>query len=162
MIKKFLINRLLFYPVLWSFIWTFIFLKSPSFHLITLIKEGLYALTNTFPFSLTLETQFMLFGLVFGYVYGTISILLKARQIRGMLFFIVFFLKIMISMFFAITIGYLLYPIELILLPIILLLFRKYRKNKEKKKSENIAMVNQRNKEELLNEIREVMKEHKN
>nr|ADU03207.1 hypothetical protein pBMB0558_00725 [Bacillus thuringiensis serovar chinensis CT-43] len=78
-----------------------------------------------------MSTYFILFGFIFGYIYSTISTLVKAREFRGILFVCVLSTK---TLFAIITIpfGIIMFFVECMSLIIImtsLFLFRnmKYR-----------------------------------
>jgi hypothetical protein len=156
--KNFFVRRLLIYPAIFGIVWTFLFVKYPEFIFVKLVQDEL-----TYQFirlEIPMKTLFILFGMAFGYVYGTISTLVKASQFRGIIFLFIFLFKVMISMTFAISIGYILYAIELVMLPVFLVLIRKIkevRKNQRKKvKNNNLS------KEDLIIQLENLISQYKN
>lgn len=128
--KNFFLKRLVAYPVGWGIAWYFIFSRYSDSSFIGLIKEQMDYMMDILPFSLSPSVSMILFGLGFGYVYGTGSILVRVSKLRGTLFIVMFLVKVLFSAFFAVSIGCLLYFLEILLFPIIIYGYKKLKKKK--------------------------------
>ena len=152
MLLRFFMNRLVFFPLIFTFIWSIIFMKYPDIFIIEVAKDGL----RYIPFHISETIYFVGFGYVFGYIYSTISIVIKLRTFRGILFVVLAFLKIFFSIVVTVSFGYFLLIIEIALLPVILLALKRRKIKKEELQLEKTKS----DKEELINEIKKIMKEN--
>lgn len=83
-----------------------------------------------------------------GYIYGTLSIIVKAREFRGLIMIALFVGKLIMTFTFF-KYGLILMLIELISLPFYFLIRKKYkRKNKNKQQKEMLKMLKQAMKED--------------
>lgn len=165
--EKFFLKRLVAYPIGWSLVWYMIYTKYPDFPLLELFLEGLEDFTEVLPFALSPPLDIILFGLVFGYVYGTASVVFKVRMFKGGIFFLVLIFKMMFAALFAVSVGYLLFAAEILLLPLIIFLFKKYKSGKMfkplKREKKNPYMYEKPKTEEvLIREMERIVTEYKN
>lgn len=129
MFKGGMIKRFIVYPIIFTFIWTYTFKNFPDFFLMKLTLDNIKTTwINTIHLHVSLKTYVMVFGFLFGYVYGTISLFIKVREFKGLSMFVLFFIKSFISMILTCLFGFL-YIIELCIRPFIIYLLRK-RRNK--------------------------------
>lgn len=165
--KKFFLKRLIAYPICWSIVWYMINTKYPDFPLLELFLDGLEDFTEVLPFALSPPLDIILFGLVFGYVYGTASVVFKVRMFKGGIFFLVLIFKMMFSAIFAVSIGYLLFAAEILLLPLIIFLFKTYKGGKMPKllrqeKTKPYMYEKPKTEEDLIREMERIVTEYKN
>jgi len=150
----FFFKRLVIYPLLFSGIFYILLTNYPDHQFVyTLVGEYLKQYKALLPTGFTDKFYILTFGLLFGYAWGTISSVFQLRQMKTITsILIVGYLKLTVSVIFALTIGIFIYPFEVILLPILLFLFRN-RKNKG-----NSRKI--RTKEDILREIEKLKKEY--
>ncbi len=130
--RSFFVKRLFGYPLLYAFIWYYLYQNFTDVYFVNIAVRQINSIVREFPFIYSnMSTYFILFGFIFGYIYSTISTLVKAREFRGILFVCVLSTK---TLFAIITIpfGIIMFFVECMSLIIImtsLFLFRnmKYR-----------------------------------
>lgn len=143
--KKFLVKQMLIYPTIFSVAWFQLFKRGPDFFVIDIVFDGLDGSALDFiPIDLTDTKLIVLFGFLFGHIYGTISSVVKVRGFRGIIFAVLFFIKTISSMLVVLTFGPVLYLTELVLIPLAASLMKKRRPFIMKKKT------NQKSKEEII------------
>jgi hypothetical protein len=155
-LKKFFLMRLMVYPVISCIAWSYLYSNFSDF---ILVKMADQVLLNSMPFPISNEIKILLFGYAFGYVYGTISTVIKVRKFKGILFLGLFAFKVIQSMLLAGSIGIYILALEIILLPFIIILMKKHKAKKkeklEKQKQEEYNAV----KEEVIAELKKQMME---
>ncbi|OUA30910.1 hypothetical protein BK777_00610 [Bacillus thuringiensis serovar aizawai] len=130
--RTFFVKRLFGYPLLYAFIWYYLYQNFTDLYFVNIAVRQINSIVREFPFIYSnMSTYFILFGFIFGYIYSTISTLLKAREFRGILFVCVLSTKTLFAIM-TIPFGIIFYLVECISLIIImtsLFLFRnmKYR-----------------------------------
>ncbi len=130
--RTFFVKRLFGYPLLYAFIWYYLYQNFTDLYFVNITVRQINSIVREFPFIYSnMSTYFILFGFIFGYIYSTISTLLKAREFRGILFVCVLSTKTLFAIM-TIPFGIIFYLVECISLIIImtsLFLFRnmKYR-----------------------------------
>lgn len=128
--KNFFLKRLLVYPGAFAILWYYIFENYATYSALDLIRKQITILTEIVPLAPPFDV--ILYGILFGYVYGTSSVLISVRKLRSfILIAILFFAKVVYSGILAVTIGYLIFPIEIILLPVIVLCYKAYKRKKK-------------------------------
>ena len=115
MFKKIMFSRLISYPLICAVIWTLFFLNFNDNYFTQMALEEHRLYLSSFP----VEYFPIIYGVSFGYIYGTISIVFKVRNFNGLTMFLGFFLKVFVASLFT-SVGYILLPIELILLIVFL------------------------------------------
>ncbi|WP_430510733.1 hypothetical protein [Gottfriedia solisilvae] len=155
--KSIFIKRLITYPAIFCIAWYYMYLKFPNFYFCQYIIETFNMVIKNVPNFPEVETKtiFIIFGLSFGYVYGTISTLIKVREFRGFLFFGLFFIKSLISTVAALSFGLVLYPLEILLIPIILLLVKKLKTHKREQGNSHRKIITR---EDLIKELEKFIK----
>jgi mannitol-specific phosphotransferase system IIBC component len=141
-------KRFLIYPLVFSALWYILFTKYADAGWVkeinTLFVQPYF---EAFGFDIPYLVFIVLFGYIFGYIYGTMSEFLKTRSFNGFTLVVVFFIKCMISSVGAIY-GIFAFVIELALLPFVKMLKKKYKKEKQTKKNN-----------QLLEELKQVVRE---
>ena len=151
--KKIFIWRLLIYPIISCIIWHKLYVDFEDFFLIETVKG---VVLKTIPFDFKEEINFIIFGIAFGYVYGTVSLFIKVRKFKGFIFFALFLFKVLQCIIFA-NIAIYFYLLEILLLPLILYFIKKRKKIKKIKVENKKKEENKKIKEEILFELREEM-----
>jgi hypothetical protein len=154
--KKFFQRRLIIYPAISSLCWYLIFMKYSGSSMLNLIEDEINYMIDILPFSLPPPLIILLFGLSFGYVYGTISIIVKVRQFKGTFFILIFIFKVMFSTMLAVSIGIFAYFIEIAILPILLHVLKKIKKNKH-----TPTIYKTKDKDDLIKEMEKLIVEYK-
>ncbi|PTY81020.1 hypothetical protein [Heyndrickxia sporothermodurans] len=129
-LKKIYLNSFLIYPFISCVIWTYAYSKYPDFLYMEVASD---LMTKVFPFPIDVPIKIALFGIVFGYVYGTISTVAKARSFKGILFIPFLIFKLIVTMLLAATFGILAIGLEIIILPLIILFIKKQKREKQRK-----------------------------
>ena len=154
--KKFLVKQMLIYPTIFSIAWFQLFKRGPDSIIIDIVFDGLNGSALDFiPIDFTDTQMIVLFGFLFGHIYGTISSVVKVRSFRGIIFAILFFIKTISSMLVVLTFGPVLFLTELVLLPIAASIMKKRRPIFIKKKR------NEKSKEEIIAQIEALVQEYK-
>lgn len=134
LIKGVIVKRYIVYPIIFLFVWAYAYQNFPHFFLVKLTTESIKtAWIDTFHLHISMKTCVHIFGFLFGYVYGTISLAIKVREFRGALMIVLFLIKCFASTMATCLFGFA-YFIELALCPLIFLAVRKYKKKKAIKK----------------------------
>lgn len=144
-------QRFIIYPAIWLTIFTIAFTKFSSS---TIVKEVenmfILPLFEAVGLNVSFYVFIGIFSILFGYVYGTISQVVKTRNFSGITMLAVFIIKFFLSSM-GIVFGIFAFVIELILFPFVLIAKRKYIKKKEEKKNEK-----------LMGQFREIIREEHN
>jgi len=128
LIKMFM-YRLLVYPIISSLIWLYIYTKHHDFFPVQVIEQSVL---KSMPIPLDEKWKFVLFGFAFGYLYGTIFVGIKVRKFRGLLFPLIFLAKVMTCLCLGLLAMFV-YPIEVFLLLLGIMLFKNKFFSNEKK-----------------------------
>ena len=123
--KKILLTQLIKYPLVFSLLWLIVYIKMPDNFIVSYLIN---VVSKVFPQNVDvgMNVQIVIYGFFFGFVYGIFSLLLKARDFKvGLLFIIVFVVKSYFAMLYALTYGVLGYFLTLILIPVFLFLNKK-------------------------------------
>lgn len=132
--KKILFSQFFVYPTIIIGIIFGIQEKFPDNIFIQLITQTLeYQNLSGIP----LTYQIILYGYVVGFSYGTLSILLRAREFRGILFLVIFGFKLFVTYVFAYY-GLLLMAIEVVFLPILYVLHKSHQKRSRKNENKHL------------------------
>lgn len=162
--KRGMINHLIIYPVIFTIIWTILFNAHSNLFVTKLALNNIKLFSSTvlgdLPIHIPLKSIEILFGFLFGYVYGTLSLLIKARQFKGLPFVIVFFTKLIVSFMFSMIYGFL-YFAEIILIPLIYFIYIKISAKKKPKVTRDNYMdvynsLPDHEKEEILSQIKKM------
>jgi hypothetical protein len=161
--KKFFLNQLVIYPLLFGVIGYFAYRNFPDFYLVEMAKDVyLPYLKEIFTFINFTDVQFFtVYGLLIGYVYGSLSVVVKVRNLKSIILMgIVLYVKLTLAMILGVSFGLILYPVQLILTPIIIYLAKLYSK-KQQRKRDQIQQDTNDNVKVLMNKFEEFIQSKK-
>lgn len=109
----------------------------PDFFLIdSIVKVLINIFIQDLDHSIPVEFFIGVFGYFFGYVYSTVSLFFKVRNIRNLILLIICFsLKVFYLHSLALFAGPVLLIIEILILPMFKMLLQKYKENKRLRKN---------------------------
>lgn len=141
------LQRFVIYPLIFMAIMLMLFIKFDGSGVTNFLHTFVFtlyeAIEKTIPIALS-ENMFVgMVGFFMGYVYGTISLGIQVRKVRGFLQIILGIIKVMISLVMVLF-GFMLYFAELLVMPFVYLGMRKYKKAKKVKRDEEMIELMKR------------------
>nr|WP_173026395.1 hypothetical protein [Aeromonas sp. Ne-1]AKO69688.1 hypothetical protein [Aeromonas sp. Ne-1] len=149
------VKRLLIVPLACAFLWLYIFENFSDSWMVAWVNE---IFRVGLDYSLPKDTKVFVFGLGFGYLYSTFSLLIKARSFKGIPFFIFLGFKVLLVTFVTVF-GVYFYFLELLLMPFIALSKRSFKRKNENKKRIKEKDERQSELEEFKKELIQELKE---
>lgn len=127
-------ERFLFYPLAFMVLFFLLFTKYADTGITHFLDNLIVVFYSTFisEFGLSIGKEIfaVLYGYIVGYIYGTFSIVLKIRNMKGLAQIVFGIVKVLASVFFVVY-GIFILPLELIFLPIGIMIKRQYKKHKK-------------------------------
>lgn len=156
--KEFFFKRLIVYPLFFSLGVFYAYNNFPS------VAEQIDGFKDMLPFGDSLTFQLLLFGMLLGYVYGTISTIIKVRSFKNIfLLAILFVLKVFFSAIIAVSFGLFVYIAEALIIAFILTYkftnLKKNFHNKHKMKKNSTEEI--QNPEALVHEMEKLIAQFK-